>query len=312
VWIWILKSKRWSQGVKPAGSLQQINQEPSSLSRRPQSHGRKSGSISSPSTTNISSLNNTLAIKLKSNFTRYGCPTSSEASKKFASMWEFERLTSCPGNPKANAKSESIRNSKNLLGKVLDNRVPAHGNSGAIEMHRGIMARCCQPFVHSTAACDTAVNRGIRFHVETLHIIPFEACSYLLYIRDLPSRTMLPSRAFSCSLSGQSPFPSWFSRCFGLLVTTAGCGIVIGHSSVPFLVCLVTLPNITRWMVIAVAARDTGIWRECPFAWTNPAGRPAAAQLGSLMIPLLGRLQVFACLLGLFLTMVPHYRSLSR
>ena len=30
------------------------------------------------------------------------------------------------------------------------------------------------------------------------------------------------------------------------------------------------------------------------------------------MIPLLGRLQVFACLLGLFLTLVHHYRSLAR
>ena len=38
-------------------------------------------------------------------------------------MWEFEHLTSRPGNPKSNAKSESaIRNSKNLLDKVLDNR----------------------------------------------------------------------------------------------------------------------------------------------------------------------------------------------
>ena len=110
-------------------------------------------------------------------------------------MWEFEHLTSRPGNPKSNAKSESaIRNSKNLLDKVLDNRgaidsTKISGNFGpktqwispfdastwqfwTIEMHRGIMARCCHPFVHSTAACDTAVNRGIRFHVETLHIIP--------------------------------------------------------------------------------------------------------------------------------------------
>ena len=67
------------------------------------------------------------------------------------------------------------------------------------------MAPCCQHFVYSTAACDTAVNRGIRFHVETLHIIPFEACSYLLCIRDLPSRTMLSSWSFLVSFSRTEP-----------------------------------------------------------------------------------------------------------
>ena len=162
-------------------------------------------------------------------------------------MWEFEHLTSRPGNPKANAKSESaIRNSNNLPHKVLDNNDASTWQFWTIELHRGIMAPCCQPFVHSTTACDTAVNRGICFHVETLHIIPFEACSYLLYIRDLPSRSMLSSWSFSCPSLGQSLFSSRFSRCFGLLVTTAGSGIFISHGSVPFLVCLVTVPTIPR------------------------------------------------------------------
>ena len=121
-------------------------------------------------------------------------------------MWEFEHLTSRPGNPKANAKSESaIRNSNNLPHKVLDNNDASTWQFWTIELHRGIMAPCCQPFVHSTAACDTAVNRGICFHVETLHIIPFEACSYLLCIRDLPSRTMLSSWSFLVSFSRTEP-----------------------------------------------------------------------------------------------------------
>ena len=34
-------------------------------------------------------------------------------------------------------------------------------------------------------------------------------------------------------------------------------------------------------MVIAVTARDTGIWHECHFAWANPIGRPGAAKLVS-------------------------------
>ena len=122
--------------------------------------------------------NNTLAIKLKSNFTRYRCPTSSKAFKKFASMWAFEHLTNRPGNSKANAKSESaIRNSKNHLPKSARQWDASTWQFWTIKMHREI-ERCCQPFVHSTAACDTVVNLGIRFHVETLHIIPFEACSY--------------------------------------------------------------------------------------------------------------------------------------
>ena len=183
-------------------------------------------------------------------------------------MWEFEHLTSRPCNPKSNAKSESaIRNSKNLLRKVLDN-IPLFpvGAVGilvewiapydastwqfwTIEMHRGIMARCCQPFVHSTGACDTVVNRGIRFHVETLHIIPFEACSTSVIF--LLGRCF-PLVAFPCLSLGQSLFSSRFSRYFGLLVTTAGSGIVVPKqcpiSSVP---CY--LPTIAdKWSLLSL------------------------------------------------------------
>lgn len=83
----------------------------------------------------IDKLNKTLAstvvLKLKSHFARYGCPDqvisdngpqfTSDTFQKFAGTWEFEHLTSSPGNPKANGKAESaVKTAKNHLRKALD------------------------------------------------------------------------------------------------------------------------------------------------------------------------------------------------
>ena len=83
----------------------------------------------------IAKLNNTLAstvvLKLKSHLARYGCPDqvisdngpqfTSDTFQKFAGTWEFEHLTSSPGNPKANGKAESaVKTVKNHLRKALD------------------------------------------------------------------------------------------------------------------------------------------------------------------------------------------------
>ena len=72
-----------------------------------------------------------MVLKLKSHFTRYGCPDqvisdngpqfTSNTFQKFACMREFEHLTSSPGNPKANGKAGSaVKTAKNLLQKVLN------------------------------------------------------------------------------------------------------------------------------------------------------------------------------------------------
>ena len=83
----------------------------------------------------IDKLNKTLAstvvLKLKSHFTRYGCPDqvisdngpqfTSDTFQKFAGTWEFEHLTSSPSNSKENRKAESaMKTAKNLLRKALD------------------------------------------------------------------------------------------------------------------------------------------------------------------------------------------------
>ena len=83
----------------------------------------------------IDKLNNTLAttvvLKLKSHFARFGCPDqvisdngpqfASEVFRKFSRTWEFEHLTSSPGNPRANGKAESaVKTAKSLLRKALD------------------------------------------------------------------------------------------------------------------------------------------------------------------------------------------------
>ena len=83
----------------------------------------------------INELNNTpvstVVLKLKSHFARNGYPDQvtsengpqfiADTLQKFASTWEFEHLTSSPGNPKANGKAESaVKTAKNLLRKALD------------------------------------------------------------------------------------------------------------------------------------------------------------------------------------------------
>ena len=83
----------------------------------------------------IDKLNNTLAttvlLKLKSHFARFGCPDQvisdngpqfdSEVFRTFSRTWEFEHLTSSPGNPRANGKAESaVKTAKSLLRKALD------------------------------------------------------------------------------------------------------------------------------------------------------------------------------------------------
>ena len=83
----------------------------------------------------IDKLNNTLAttvvLKLKSHFARFGCPDQvisdngpqfdSEVFRNFSRTWEFEHLTSSPGNPRANGKAESaVKTAKSLLRKALD------------------------------------------------------------------------------------------------------------------------------------------------------------------------------------------------
>lgn len=71
-----------------------------------------------------------MVLKLKSHFTRYRCPAkllnngpqfTSDTFQKFAGTWDFEHLTSSPGNPKANRKAESaVKTPKNHLRKALD------------------------------------------------------------------------------------------------------------------------------------------------------------------------------------------------
>ena len=72
-----------------------------------------------------------MVLKLKSPLARYGCPDqvisdngpqfTSDTFQKFAGTWEFEHLTSSPGNPKANGKVESaVNTAKNHLRKALD------------------------------------------------------------------------------------------------------------------------------------------------------------------------------------------------
>ena len=74
----------------------------------------------------------TVVLKLKSHFARYRCPDqvisdnrplfTSHTFQKFPGKWEFEHITSNPGNPKANGKAKSaIKTPKNLLLKTLDN-----------------------------------------------------------------------------------------------------------------------------------------------------------------------------------------------
>ncbi|KAK3752981.1 hypothetical protein QZH41_016289 [Actinostola sp. cb2023] len=74
---------------------------------------------------------NTVILKMKSHFSRYGCPDvvisdngpqfSCREFAKFAHDWEFEHNTSSPGNSKANGKAESaVKTAKNLMKKSLE------------------------------------------------------------------------------------------------------------------------------------------------------------------------------------------------
>ena len=59
----------------------------------------------------------TIIMKLKAHFARYGSPTQvisdngpqfiSEAFQRFATQWDFEHLCSSPGHQRANGKAES-------------------------------------------------------------------------------------------------------------------------------------------------------------------------------------------------------------
>ncbi|KAK3710010.1 hypothetical protein QZH41_003337 [Actinostola sp. cb2023] len=74
---------------------------------------------------------NTVILKMKSHFSRYGCPDvvisdngpqfSCREFAKFAHDWEFEHNTSSPGNSKANGEAESaVKTAKNLMKKSLE------------------------------------------------------------------------------------------------------------------------------------------------------------------------------------------------
>ena len=77
----------------------------------------------------------------------------------------------------------------------------------------------------------------------------------------------------------------------------------VSHFSCALLPCQ---PFPDEWSLLSLPeTRAYAAGASTFFAWTNPAGRPTAVQLRSLLIPLLGRLQVFACLLGLFPTLAP-------
>ena len=137
--------------------------------------------------------------------------------------------------------------------------MPAHGNSG--------LSKCTEEWNGVVSVSFTLLLLVILLSTVASVSMWRPSTSFLLRPAPICSTSVifLLGRcfllgAFSCSSLGQSPVPSWFSRYFGLLVTTAGSGIVISHSSVPFLLCLVTVPTIAGWMVIAVAARETGIW----------------------------------------------------
>ena len=72
----------------------------------------------------------TAILKLKSHFARYGIPDqvvsdngpqfTSKEFATFAKTWDFEHLTSSPGNSKANGKAESgVKTAKRLLRKSI-------------------------------------------------------------------------------------------------------------------------------------------------------------------------------------------------
>ena len=72
----------------------------------------------------------TTTLKLKSHFARYGIPDqvisdngpqfTSDEFANFAKTWDFENLTSSPGNSKANGKAESgVKTAKRILKKSI-------------------------------------------------------------------------------------------------------------------------------------------------------------------------------------------------
>ncbi|XP_028416747.1 uncharacterized protein K02A2.6-like [Dendronephthya gigantea] len=72
-----------------------------------------------------------IILKLKNHFARYGCPErvisdngpqfSAEEFVTFADTWNFEHLTSSPGNSKANGKAESaVKMAKRLIRKAVE------------------------------------------------------------------------------------------------------------------------------------------------------------------------------------------------
>ncbi|CAB4009194.1 Transposon Ty3-I Gag-Pol poly [Paramuricea clavata] len=78
-----------------------------------------------------SKTSNEIIAKLKSLFARYGVPDqlitdngppyNSEAVREFAREFEFEHITSSPGYPKSNGKSENaVRTAKRLVKKARE------------------------------------------------------------------------------------------------------------------------------------------------------------------------------------------------
>ena len=76
-----------------------------------------------------STTSETVIEKLKAHFARYGSPTqvvsdngpqyTSEAFARFAKAWDFEHVTSSPGNSQANGKAESaVKTAKRILTKT--------------------------------------------------------------------------------------------------------------------------------------------------------------------------------------------------
>ena len=72
----------------------------------------------------------TTILKLKSHFARYGIPDqvisdngpqfTSDEFTNFSRTWDFEHLTSSPGNSKANGKAESgVKTAKRMLKKSI-------------------------------------------------------------------------------------------------------------------------------------------------------------------------------------------------
>ena len=72
----------------------------------------------------------TTILKLKSHFARYGIPDqvisgngpqfTSDEFINFSRTWDFEHLTSSPGNSKANGKAESgVKTAKRMLKKSI-------------------------------------------------------------------------------------------------------------------------------------------------------------------------------------------------